>query len=270
MVETRELALVRIRIRRFGMNNEADRKVDWFMKKYPSFGAQREVIESGIAVPLDEYRQPISVDAAVASLARRHGVPVPEPAAPPPAAPPVSMETLVPHPYRPNPTFADAQRLADMSRGMPVTAVGNARRRVFFSFFDEDFELAERLHDAIELAGHEIWWSEDILAGDTPEHAMNAAMERSDALVLVLSAKGLERNPAYDLPEPFRAAELDNEIPSAEPRRVIPVRLDPCEAPSIYLGDGRSLAELAAVDLFSDESWRRGLRRILRSLAAER
>ena len=278
MADHREMNGVRVRIKRFGMTNESDRSLRWFFKKHRSFEEQFEAIRSGRVTPLDVHRQPISLESAITFLAARAGV-ASLPTAPGGQLAPSPSGTSTGHlawegaippadslPRSPQ-TGSDLSDASALISSQDLSSYAAfVKRRVFISHYDEDYELVEAIHGAIIEAGHEAWWGEDILGGDHPDMAMAGAMAWSDSVVLILSARGLDRIPSEGQPELYRALELDQEQPGPEPRRLIPVRLDDCTVPSISLRDGRRLEDLATVDLFPNANWNRGIRRLLKSL----
>lgn len=88
---------------------------------------------------------------------------------------------------------------------------------VFISYASEDEEFVDRLRGALGRRGREVWvYTDGILPSDEWEIAAHEAIERSDALVFVMSKSSLESGPCL--------GELDYAF--ALKKRVIPVCIE--------------------------------------------
>jgi predicted phosphodiesterase len=125
---------------------------------------------------------------------------------------------------------------------------------VYFSFAQEDRLQVRDLESKIRAAGFETWFDEkDLTAGSNWKDEIKQALPRSDVFVSCISTRSLSRPGFYD-DEIALALELRDERPGF----VIPVRLDSCELPAVYLD-----AHLTWVDVFEDA----GVERLIRDLS---
>src|SRR5438105_4940598 len=76
---------------------------------------------------------------------------------------------------------------------VPSAAVGMAD--VFISYAHEDEDLVERLRAALERRGREVWSDTEIEPADRWKDAAHEAIERSDAVLFVVSVASLASDP---------------------------------------------------------------------------
>lgn len=280
-----ELRWVRVKIRRFGMENESDRSIKWFDRQYPSLEAKIRAIVHEEVVPLDRYRQPLDPQAAVDFLCHAAGVVVP-------AANDMSGIVSLEDGFGGadhtdiSSVAEDRDRLRQENTHLRQLLQGFMQRspsgtqtqppalpptdpsRVFLTYFREDYDTVERLYFEIEAAGHAVWWDEDILGGQERESALRQAMTTSTSVLLVLSQEGLQRLDTDPNPDLYHALQLHQNQGGIENRQLIPVRLDDCEVPAVRVDDTRTLLDISCVDLFPEPYWQRGVRKLLKSLDA--
>jgi TIR domain len=129
------------------------------------------------------------------------------------------------------------------------------RRQIFISYAREDQTVAEKLYDILDsFSGVKVWLDvRDLLPGADWREDITKAIERSDAIILLLSDSSINKA-GYVQREIRDAIERLSLQPPGE-RLIIPVRISPCEPRH------RVLAQLHWVDLFP--AWQPGLSKLL-------
>jgi tetratricopeptide (TPR) repeat protein len=138
--------------------------------------------------------------------------------------------------------------------------------RVFLSYCREDIAEVSRLRRQLMTEGFDVWWDKDLLPGQDWKYEIREAMKRSSAVILCLSARGLQRSRSYIYPEALDAITAYRQRRPGEVF-IIPVRFTQCEIPSIEIDDTRTLDRLHCVDLFPTNLWESGIRKIVMSIS---
>lgn len=91
---------------------------------------------------------------------------------------------------------------------------------IFLSYAQVDKERVRRLAHALESVGYEVWWDEHIQAGKRFERVIEAALERSLAVVVVWTEASAVSEWVYEEAEYGKRAN-----------KLVPVYFDDCKAP---------------------------------------
>jgi len=127
------------------------------------------------------------------------------------------------------------------------------RPQVFLSYAREDQIVIAKLCRKLSHAGMRPWMDvENIAPGEEWQPAINRAIETSSVFLAFLSPRSTAKAGVLRQ-EMERARELRARKNS--PLRVIPVRIEPCEAPD-------SLRDLQWIDLYDPDGWDRLIRAI--------
>lgn len=127
--------------------------------------------------------------------------------------------------------------------------------RVFISYASEDAPAALDFHDRLVKAGHAPWIDkQDILGGQEWKVSILSALDRADAVVVLLSPRALDKR-GFLQREITEALDRAKEMLPEDPF-LIPVRLEPCECPA-------RLRHRQYIDLFEPD----GFSRVLKSIA---
>jgi tetratricopeptide (TPR) repeat protein len=137
--------------------------------------------------------------------------------------------------------------------------------RVFLSYCRDDIAEVSYLRKELVAEGFEVWWDNDLLPGQDWKYEIRQAMKESDAVIICLSARSVDRTRSY------ARSEILEAIAAYRQRRpgeifLIPVRLSQCEIPSIEIDDTRTLDRLHCVDLFPANRWEGGIRKVVESI----
>ena len=146
----------------------------------------------------------------------------------------------------------------DATRGCRF--VPRMRPQVFIAYVKEDIAIAERLYEALEIAGFNSWMDvRKLLPGQIWPRAIEAAIESSDLFVACFSSNSVNKRGGFQA-EIRYALDCARRLPLDE-IFVVPLRLDPCRVPRPIQ------RELQYIDLFPD--WTDGIRRLLEMLRRE-
>ena len=282
MSGSRALKWVRIKVRRFGMSNESDRSMNWFHRRYPTVDAKISAILSREAVPLNRYRQPIPIQEAIDGLQEQADPSLPytfgqsgQLSVNSDAFDAIDVSSVAEDRDRLRTEnlqlrqlLRDAMRQGD--RSGEIRALGSTEdrgRRIYLSSSRIDLDETDRLHAALEAAGHAVWREEMILEDEDSNPISLRELSDSDALLLVLSRDGIEQDMTLrGQSELDRVLRLHRQR-GAHGRTLIPVRLDDCSIPPIPLDGSRTLVDFGPVDLFPAARWSQGVLALLRRLA---
>lgn len=283
-------------------SNLKQRPLDWFLRKYPTLEAQVRAIEEREAIPVDAARMEIPIADSIDFLRGRLGQPLlPRTPSPTPsdAATANPAGTAAEGSEQANglqqenlELRREIQQLKEAlatqtSRNLERVGLGAeppiadpspepgedtstngrstpAKRKVFLSYFREDLDQARRLYDSLDRDGFEVWWDQLLLGGDRWRDKIDAALERSDYVVLVLSKEGTERERSGVYVEVWKAISRYLERRPGT-RYLIPVRLSKCNLRSLRF-ESIQLSEFQYIDLFPEKNWEPGYERLLRSL----
>jgi tetratricopeptide (TPR) repeat protein len=91
---------------------------------------------------------------------------------------------------------------------------------IFLSYSHEDRKRAERIANALETAGHQVWWDQHIRAGSRFSKDINEVLKKSDLVVVLWSKASVESIWVQD----EAAHGRDN-------RRLVPVLIDKVDPP---------------------------------------
>ena len=91
---------------------------------------------------------------------------------------------------------------------------------VFLSYHREDVDRAGSIALALEKAGHTVWWDRHIKGGTQYSKAIEEALKRADAVVVLWSKRSVES-----------AWVRDEAAAGRDTGRLIPIRLDQTESP---------------------------------------
>lgn len=129
------------------------------------------------------------------------------------------------------------------------------RRQVFLSYAQADRGFADRVADALRLAGNKVWFDAWALApGDSITDRIQKALTTSDFLVVLLSPRSVNSDWVQTELNAALARELKDRAII-----LIPAMLEDCEIPPL-------LADIQYVDLRQD--FEAGLQRLASQLAA--
>jgi len=92
--------------------------------------------------------------------------------------------------------------------------------RIFLSYAREDVESAKRLAEAVERAGHDVWWDRHIHGGSRFTTEIDRALKDADVVVVLWTAASVESAWVQD-----EAAE------GRDTERLVPVSLSGCRPP---------------------------------------
>ena len=135
--------------------------------------------------------------------------------------------------------------------------------QIFLSYFKEDFEQAQELHNNLTEHGLSVWWDKDLKVGDEWSLKIQRAIENCDIFVVCLSEQAITRNRSYLYKElDLIANRLCNLKPTGE-LPLFPVRLSDCELPDLKITTKKSLRDIQHLDLFPESKWQRGLEEIV-------
>ena len=69
---------------------------------------------------------------------------------------------------------------------------------VFISYKREDRGTAQRLADALEQLGFDVWWDLDLLAGDEYRNVIRAVIDQCSAAIVLWSTRSIESDFVMD------------------------------------------------------------------------
>jgi hypothetical protein len=139
--------------------------------------------------------------------------------------------------------------------------------RVFLSYFRENREPVARLRQDLIDAGVEVWWDEDMLAGQSIPDQIRAAMRKANHVVVCFSGVIQQRERTAVYPEIRDAIKYLRER-GLDSNYLIPVRLSECEIPDFEIDSTKTLRDLLHVDLFPEGKRQEGLQTLLRALGS--
>ena len=132
--------------------------------------------------------------------------------------------------------------------------------KIFLSYAREDIGMAKQLYNDLKRYGLNVWLdTESLLPGDRWKDKIQDAIENSNYFIALLSTKSVNKK-GFVQKELKTALEVLDLFPSSE-RFILPVRLDDCE-----VGE-RKLKEHQWVDLFPDNVYQNGLKKILQVIS---
>jgi DNA-binding response OmpR family regulator len=119
--------------------------------------------------------------------------------------------------------------LRDLSKQLSTTSF----TKVFISYAHEDRSAAEKIYDALRLAGFQPWLDKrDLLPGDQWQRVIPRQIRASDAVVVCLSTSAINKR-GY-VQDEFKTATAElRRLPTSR-RFIIPVRLDDCAVPEDF------------------------------------
>lgn len=91
---------------------------------------------------------------------------------------------------------------------------------VFLSYDSEDATTAARVAQALEAAGHSVWWDRQIKSGAQYSREIDAALKRADAVVVLWSEKSVES-----------AWVRDEAATGRDAGKLVPARIEPVDLP---------------------------------------
>ena len=116
--------------------------------------------------------------------------------------------------------------------------------RIFLSYSRQDLAIAAKLAAELEHRGHQLWWDRQLHGGARFASEIEAALERSDAVVVLWSRHSLQS-----------AWVQDEASEGRDSGRLVPVVIDGCKPPlgfrqfhAIDYGGGSEKAGVAAID----------------------
>lgn len=131
------------------------------------------------------------------------------------------------------------------------------RPKVFVAYVQEDAASAERLFEALELAGFDPWLDRrKLLPGQNWPRSIEEAITTSDFFLACFSHRSVKKKGGFQA-EIRYALDCTQRIPLDE-IFLIPARLDACPVPV------RIQRETQYIDLFPD--WDRGFKRIVTAM----
>jgi TIR domain len=137
-----------------------------------------------------------------------------------------------------------------MSAGSEATGF-NARGHAFISYVREDAVAVDRLQQALEAAGIDVWRDTvSLWPGENWRAKIrNAVAEDALAFIACFSSQSAARQRSYQYEELLLAIDQLRQRPPGRPW-LFPVRFDDCDLPDFDLGAGRTLASYQQADLF--------------------
>lgn len=139
------------------------------------------------------------------------------------------------------------------------------KKHIFLSYCRENLKEVSALRDELTKAGETVWWDQDISTGKDWKTEVKAAIKESYAVIICLSKEINDRTKSVVFYEVSEAIGVYREYP---PNTIflIPVRLSECSIPPINIDDTRTLVSLQFVDLFPEENYQSGIKRLLDSI----
>jgi len=138
--------------------------------------------------------------------------------------------------------------------------MNNQKPKIFLSYAREDMGMAKKLYNDLKRYGLEVWLdTESLLPGDRWKDKIQEAIENSSYFIALLSSRSVNKK-GFVQKELKTALEVLDLFPSSE-RFILPVRLDNCE-----VGE-RKLKEHHWVDLFPQDKYQNGLKKILQVIS---
>jgi len=132
----------------------------------------------------------------------------------------------------------------------------NQKSKIFLSYAREDMGMAKRLYDDLKRFGLNIWFDqESILGGQNWKVEVKKAIRKSNYFLVILSKNSVSHE-GYVQKE-IRIALEKQELRSESKIFIIPVRIEKCEP------DYEKLYDLNWIDLFPENEYQNGLRKIL-------
>lgn len=137
---------------------------------------------------------------------------------------------------------------------------------VFLSYCRDNKREVNQLHDDLVRHGFEVWWDDNLLAGQDWKSEIRKAIQSSGAVVACFSAEVQERDASGMFPELRDAIEVYRQM---RPGSIflIPVRLSECRIPELPIDATRFLSDLHYVDLFPAEERADGITNVVNSLS---
>jgi hypothetical protein len=99
-------------------------------------------------------------------------------------------------------------------------------RGIFLSYCSEDFAIAQRIHDALDKAGIDVWFDErDLHAGDEFQRRIAAQIAKSQFFIAVVSQRSLTPELRFFRYE-WREAEVRSKYAAFDVPYVMPLVID--------------------------------------------
>ena len=153
-----------------------------------------------------------------------------------------------------------------VNRLTTVNESDNLPAHAFVSYVREDSRQVEQMQQALEAAGVPVWRDTANLwpGQDWREKIRHAITGNALVFIACFSEASLARDRSY------QNEELVLAIDELRQRRgdvpwFIPVRLDECDIPDLYIGGGRTLASIQRADLFGGQ-FGKGIKRLIESV----
>lgn len=139
------------------------------------------------------------------------------------------------------------------------------KKHIFLSYCRENLKEVSALRDELTKAGETVWWDQDISTGKDWKTEVKAAIKESYAVIICLSKEINDRTKSVVFYEVSEAIGVYREYPP-NTTFLIPVRLSECSIPPINIDDTRTFVSLQFVDLFPEENYQSGIKRLLDSI----
>jgi TIR domain len=136
------------------------------------------------------------------------------------------------------------------------------RKHIFLSYIRENAPEVLRLRSDLVAAGEEVWWDQDIIAGQDWRLDVTKAMRSAYAVLVCLSGQTAARITSGQYPELRDAIDAYRQYPPGS-IFLIPVRLSDCEIPTISIDGTQMLDGLQYVDLWPSSSWGAGVAKLI-------
>lgn len=143
--------------------------------------------------------------------------------------------------------------------------MADAKKHVFLSYCRDNQAEVQRLRDDLITAGETVWWDQDIHPGQDWKFEIRQAMQSAYAVVLCLSKETAAHANSGIYPEAANAINFYREYPPGS-IFLIPVRLSPCNIPSVEIDATKTLDRLQCQDLFPSENYAAGFNRLLAAI----
>ena len=137
---------------------------------------------------------------------------------------------------------------------------------VFLSYCRDNKREVNKLHDDLVRQGFEVWWDDDLLAGQNWKCELRKAVQNSGEVVACFSAEVQKRDVSGMFPELRDAIEVYRQM-RPESIFLIPIRLSECTIPDLPIDATTSLSHLQYVDLFPAKDRTEGVTKVVNSLS---
>ncbi len=139
--------------------------------------------------------------------------------------------------------------------------------RVFISYVRENCDTVQRLVQALEARGVDVWFDQTHLeVGDRWPDVIRREIAEGDFFIACFSAELMNRTEGFVFEELTQAIERLRRRPTDKPW-LLPVLLSDCEIPDRDIGAGATLRSIHHVELHKD--WDEGIQRILQVVQPE-